>query len=240
MATGFYVGSALSAREYARRGGDAEAMWNLLVFTFVGGLVSSKLLSVADDPRAFLANPVGSLISGSGFVWYGGLLGGALVAWLIARRKRMDFGDILESTAIGIPFGHAIGRLGCHMAGDGDWGTVTNLPWGVAYKNAFIGWNYPEGVRVHPTPIYEAIAYTAIGLLVFGLRKRDLPKGTLFAIYLVLSSLARFLVEFIRIEPVVAFGLTQAQWVAIALFACGAAWLMRKLPTMAIKEAHSR
>ena len=230
MALGFYVAASVSAREYERRGGDKERMWNFLVWVFIAGLVGSKLLSVLADLGAFFDDPVHQLMSGSGFVWYGGLLGGLAAAWPLSRTYHMRFLLILECTAPGLAIGQAIGRLGCQVAGDGDWGTVSDLPWAMAYENAIVGWDHPPGVRVHPTPMYEAIAYASLFLVLMAVRKRGYAEGTSFAIYLVGASIARFLVEFIRINPVVAFGLTQAQWIAVALFACGLAWLVRHPP----------
>jgi phosphatidylglycerol:prolipoprotein diacylglycerol transferase len=113
------------------------------------------------------------------------------------------------------------------VAGDGDWGVVTELPWGVAYTDAIIGWDYPVGVTVHPTPLYEFAAYMAVFFFVYSIRKRDLPAPTLFATYLVGASIARFLVEFIRINPKVVFGLTQAQLIAIVLGTLGVVVLRR-------------
>jgi len=227
MALGFFVAASLSAGEYKRRGGDAEQMWNLLLYVFLGGLAGSKILSLFNDVPAFFAHPIDQLISGSGFVWYGGLIGGFATAWVLHRRYAIAFPTILECTALGLPIGQAIGRLGCHVAGDGDWGIVSGLPWAVAYTNAVIGWDYPPGVRVHPTPLYEAAAYTLVFLVVYRLRKRDYPAPTLFAIYLLGASVSRFLVEFIRINPKVAFGLTQAQLIAILLIGVGTALLIR-------------
>lgn len=230
MALGFYVGASVSAREYQRRGGDIERMWNFLVWVFVAGLAGSKILSLANDPAAFLDDPIKQTLSGSGFVWYGGLIGGFVAAWFLRRTYHMRFSLILECTALGLAIGQAIGRLGCHFAGDGDWGTESTLPWAVAYKNAIVGWDYPPGVRVHPTPIYEAIAYTLVFLVMMAIRKRGYREGTIFCVYLLGSSVARFLVEFIRINPVLAMGLTQAQWIAIGLFVCGAGWLLINRP----------
>lgn len=227
MALGFFVAASISAREYQRRGGDAEQMWNLLLYVFLGGLAGSKVLSLFNDVPAFFADPLHQIVSGSGFVWYGGLLGGLATAWFLHRRYQIGFSTILECTALGLPIGQAIGRLGCHIAGDGDWGIVTDVPWGVAYEKAVIGWDYPPGVTVHPTPLYEAAAYGLVFVVLYRLRKRDYPPPTLFAMYLLGASSARFLVEFIRINPKVVFGLTQAQLIAVVLIAAGAALLVR-------------
>ncbi len=227
MAAGFFVAAWVSVREWGRRGGDEDHMWNYLVWVFMAGLAGSKILSLTNDLEGFFAHPLEQISSGSGFVWYGGLGGGALVAYVLARRHKMNFGSVLECTALGLPIGQALGRIGCHVGGDGDWGTVSELPWAVAYRNAIIGWDYAEGIRVHPTPLYEAAAYTAVFLFAYRLRKRGYPNGTLFAIYLVGASAARFLVEFIRINPRVAYGLTQAQLIAIVLFLGAFVWLLR-------------
>ncbi len=229
MALGFYLGSLVTVQEFRRRGGDGDRMWNLLVWVFLAGLVGSRLLSVANDPAAFFANPLEELASGSGFVWYGGLIGGFLVAIPLRRAYQMRFTTLLDCTALGLALGQAIGRLGCHVAGDGDWGVPTELPWGVAYTNAIVGWNEAPGVTVHPTPIYEALAYGSVYGVLNVLRKRSLPPGSLFCVYLVGTSAARFAVEFIRVNPKVLFGLSQAQLVTLVLFSVGCGWLLRNL-----------
>ncbi len=227
MATGFYVGAWLAVAEFRRRGGEPEPMWNLLLWTFLGGLAGARLLSMLGDPGAVLRDPIGELFSGSGFVWYGGLIGGLLVGLALFRRYGIPLPRLLDCAALGLAIGQAIGRLGCHIAGDGDWGTVTDLPWGVAYERAIVGWPHPPGVRVHPTPLYEAAAYTAVFLGLWAIRKRNFREGTLFALYLVSTCAARFAVEFIRTNPKLALGLTEAQWTAMVLFAAAATWLVR-------------
>ncbi len=227
MATGFYVGAWFAASEFRRRGGDPEPMWNLLLWTFLGGLAGARLLLLLGDPAAVLRDPIGELFSGSGFVWYGGLIGGMLVALALFRRYRIALPTLLDCSALGLAIGQAIGRLGCHIAGDGDWGTVTRLPWGVAYERAIVGWPHPPGVRVHPTPLYEAAAYTLVFLALWRIRKKGFREGTLFALYLVGTSSARFAVEFVRLNPKIAWGLTEAQWTALALFTAAVTWLIR-------------
>ncbi|MFP6626534.1 MAG: prolipoprotein diacylglyceryl transferase family protein [Deltaproteobacteria bacterium] len=228
VAVGFYVGCLAAAGEYARRGFDSDKMWNLCVWLFVGGLAAARLVSVTNDWQGFVENPVAALFSAGGFVWYGGLAGGVATAALLARRYKIRLPVLAECAALGLPIGQAIGRLGCHISGDGDWGVVTDLPWGVAYTNAIVGWPHAAGVLVHPTPIYEALCYGAVFLLLLGLRRRNPPEGTLFCLYLAGTSLSRFLVEFLRVNPEAAFGLTQAQLVAVVLFGGSSLWLVRR------------
>jgi len=135
-------------------------------------------------------------------------------------------GADIAAPALAIAYG--VGRLGCHVAGDGDWGTVTDVPWGVAYTNAIIGWvdpntgiPYPPGTRVHPTPIYEFIESVVVFTILWLLRDKDYAPGTIAWLYLILTGFARFIVEFWRINPPLASGLSEAQWFSLALMALG-------------------
>ena len=127
-----------------------------------------------------------------------------------------------DAVGIGLAIGYAIGRIGCQLAGDGDYGVPTDLPWGMAYPEGVV----PTLEIVHPAPVYE----TLMGLATFGVlwstRMRLAVPGTLFSLYLVLSGVARFAVEFIRLNPVVAWGLTGAQLISLALVAVGIAGLI--------------
>lgn len=228
VAAGFLVGSLVAVSETRRRGADGEAMWNMLVWVFLSGLLGSRLLSVAGNLGGLATDPVSVLFSGGGFVWYGGLGGGIVAALVLSRRYKLRLTTVFESCAPGLAIGQAIGRLGCHIAGDGDWGRVTELPWGVAYENAIVGWPHGPGILVHPTPIYEALAYAAVFVLLLRLARKDPRVGTVFAAYLVGTGSVRFLVEFVRINPELAFGLTQAQWIGSGLAVGGALWLARR------------
>jgi phosphatidylglycerol:prolipoprotein diacylglycerol transferase len=97
----------------------------------------------------------------------------------------------------------------------------------MAYPYAVAGWDKAPGVRVHPTPIYEMLAYAAIFFWLWSRRRHPAPAGAAFATYLVLAGLARFAVEFVRINPRGALGLSEAQWTSLALVACGIVVLAR-------------
>jgi phosphatidylglycerol---prolipoprotein diacylglyceryl transferase len=224
MALAFLVAGSVVAMALEEKGIDPDHAWSILFWAAVGGIVGSRLLVIFDDWQGFLEHPITYLISGSGFIWYGGLVGGCLSITLYLRQQGLRWLLAVDAIAPALALGHAIGRIGCQISGDGDWGKPTQLPWGMAYPEAVIGWTawlrdngLPPDVRVHPAPVYETILYSGIFVVLWSLRGRGLRAGSLLWIYLLLSSIARFLVEIIRVEPVIAGGLTQAQWFAIFL-----------------------
>jgi len=221
MAIAFLVAGWLTGRELERRGMPAEASSSMVFWAAVGGIGGSKLWAILQDLPALLHDPLGMIFSGSGFVWYGGLVGGtAAVSWTI-HRQRLPWLPVVDCIAPGLALAHGIGRIGCQLSGDGDWGSVTDVPWAMAYPNAIVGWPYPPGVRVHPTPVYETLAYAAVFAVLWSMRKRPHPDGTIFWWYLVLAPAARFAIEFYRINPSVALGLSTAQWFSLLLIGIG-------------------
>lgn len=212
-----------------RRGGyDPELASTLVFAAAVGGLIGARVLFIIEEWGSFVHSPWEYIFTGAGFTWYGGFLGGVLAVSWVVRKHKIPWLKAADIAAPALAIAYGIGRLGCHVAGDGDWGAVTDVPWGVAYTRAIIGWvdpntgvPYPPGVRVHPTPIYEFIEATIIFGILWALRKKGCKPGTLFWLYLVLAGLARLAVEFWRINPVVAFGLTEAQWFGLAVIAVG-------------------
>jgi phosphatidylglycerol:prolipoprotein diacylglycerol transferase len=148
-----------------------------------------------------------------------------LVAALIyATIRRYPRRRVLDASVVGIALMHVLGRFGCHLSGDGCYGTPTTLPWpfSVSYENGILP--TPIGVRVHPTPIYEAILLAGIAAVLWRLRHRRWPAGVLFATYLVLDGLERFGLEFLRREPFARWpdaNLTHAQWFAVVYVFAG-------------------
>jgi phosphatidylglycerol:prolipoprotein diacylglycerol transferase len=165
---------------------------------------------------------LGSLFSGSGLVWYGGVIGGALAVIGWAWWRGMLNLLLLDIASIPLAMGYAIGRIGCQLSGDGDYGKVSSLPTAMGYPHGTVP--TPPGVTVLPTPIYETVA---MGLVAWWLwRKRDAFRpGALFAFYLLLSGTERLLVEFIRRNHRVWEGLTVPQLESVALMVLSAIWL---------------
>ena len=224
LAAGQVVGNGLEARGLDRAHVSSIVWWGA-----VGGIGGSRLLSIIDQWSRFVAEPLSFVLSGAGFVWYGGLIGGTVAVSIYIFAKGLPWLAVVDAIAPSLALGHAIGRIGCQLAGDGDWGTVSDLPWAIAYPRAIFGWDYAAGVRVHPAPVYESLAYSLIFVLLLraGRRTEPHPDGFLLALYLLLSSVARFSVEFIRRNPRLWFGLTEAQWFAIVLGTIATLWLLQ-------------
>jgi phosphatidylglycerol:prolipoprotein diacylglycerol transferase len=240
MALGFLAAGWVLGKELQRQGKDPNLASTLVLWAALGGLVGARLLFIVEEWRAFLTDPFSLIFTGAGFTWYGGLIGGVLGVTLCIRRYGLSWLEVMDALAPAIALGHGIGRIGCHLAGDGDWGPPTTLPWGVAYTKAIVGWDYPPGVRVHPSALYETIAYILIFAILWSRRTAPHPTGSLFWGYLFLSGIARFFIEFVRVNPPFAFGLSEAQIVSLLLIVVGAAMLMRRgTPDLEVKALSS-
>ena len=238
MALGFIAADLVIAADCRRRGIDPDYATAVVLWSAVGGLIGARLYDVLDNWRLYMTDPIAIVFSGSGFVWFGGFIGGILAAYFVARHYRVSFGVTADMCGPALAIGQALGRIGCHLSGDGDWGLPSNLPWAVAYPRAIVGWGpqtvlklgphhtlvsgYFPGVRVHPTPIYEAILYTGVFVVLWSMRRRGGVPGRIFYLYLVLLGACRFMVEFLRINPRVLLGLSEAQLIAIAMMVTGA------------------
>jgi phosphatidylglycerol:prolipoprotein diacylglycerol transferase len=221
LALAFLAAGWAAGREFERRGWDPALASSALMWAAAGGLVGARLWIVLDAWDEFVRAPVSFLLTGGGFVFYGGLLGGAIAVTIFFRREGIPWLRGADAVAPAIVLGQAIGRIGCQLSGDGDWGRETSLPWGMAYPYAVVGWYADPGVRVHPTPVYEMIAYFAIFAFLWRIRRESLPDGALLSLYLILAGTARFLVEFVRINPRVLLGLSEAQLTSLVLVLVG-------------------
>jgi phosphatidylglycerol:prolipoprotein diacylglycerol transferase len=196
--------------------------YELIFAALVGGLVGSRLWWFVDQYDPSTDSLFGSLFGGAGLVWYGGLIGGTITVVGWARHRRMLDLGLLDLCAPALALGYAVGRVGCQISGDGDYGKPWDGPWAMAYPHGVV----PTDVKVHPTPIYESLTMGIVALGLWHLRDRFAP-GRLFALYLVLAGVERFLVEFLRRNEAIALGLTLAQWFSLGMIVLGGVWLMR-------------
>jgi phosphatidylglycerol---prolipoprotein diacylglyceryl transferase len=222
FALGFLACGALVARRLRELGKPVDWAYEIVFAALIGGVVGARGYYVIQNYDQVKHDLLGNIFSGSGLVWYGGAIGGAIgvIAWM-RWRKALEL-RMLDLCATALALGYAIGRIGCQVSGDGDYGIASSLPWAMGYPHGTVP--TPPGVRVQPTPIYETVAMCLLAYGLWKLRDRVRP-GVIFALYLVGSGLERFLVEFIRRNSEVLAGLTAPQLESIALFVIGLAWL---------------
>ena len=206
----------------------------------IAGLVGARLYHVLEDPHELLAHPGELLLSRFGFAWFGGFLGGLLALILLARRMKIPLLLFLDICSPAACVGYAIGRIGCLLSGDGDYGkpTLWPWPWGLSLPNGVVPttetcvqWGWPADCRVYPTPIYEFVIWMALAAFLWWVGTKSQqgrkPPGGIFVGYLILTGMARFLMEFIRINPRSFFGLSNAQTASVASILIGLIVLWR-------------
>jgi phosphatidylglycerol:prolipoprotein diacylglycerol transferase len=219
LATAAFVAYYVTRAELQRRHLDpSRAPWIMLVLT-ISSLVFAKLYFLVFE-QATTWTPA-RLTEGTGFTAYGALIGSFAAGLLMARLYRMPALQLFDVLSVGWVLGYGVCRVGCFLSGDGCYGIPTSLPWGMSFPDGLV----PTTQRVHPTPLYEFITSAVIALYLWRLgspsRRVPVATGTVFAQALIWSSIARFLVEFIKLNPPMWLGLVNAQWVAMILTACG-------------------
>jgi phosphatidylglycerol:prolipoprotein diacylglycerol transferase len=223
FACGFIVAGAILARRLKELGKPVDWSYEMAFAALVGGLVGSRVYYIVQNYSQVKHDLLGSLFSGSGLVWYGGVIGGTIAVCAWAWWRGLLGLGLLDLASVPLAMGYAIGRIGCQVSGDGDYGKVSHLPWAMAYPNGTVP--TPPGVKVQPTPIYETLAMGVVAWWLWRMRDSFRP-GALFACYLLLSGTERLLVEFARRNHRIVIGLTAPQLESIALMIIGAVWLV--------------
>ncbi len=216
-ALGLIIPAWFLARDLSQRGLDSAFAYEILLAAGVGGFLGARLYSVAE-------NGGGGLFSTAGLTWYGGLIGGTVAVALLGVLRHRPLGVVANLVAPGVALGQAIGRIGCQLAGDGDYGSATSLPWGMSYPEGTV----PTNEIVHPTPLYESATLLVIFFVLWRLRGRLAGPWQLAGAYLVMAGTMRFLVEFVRRNPTEVAGLTTAQVISLGGVLIGALLLARR------------
>jgi phosphatidylglycerol---prolipoprotein diacylglyceryl transferase len=217
IAAGFW----LTAREAERKGFSKDAILDAGVLIVIGGVAGARLFHVLDHwSHEYAANPIRALyIWEGGLAIWGALAGGLLAMAFVSWRKGWHLPRLLDAAAPAVVLAQGIGRIACVITGDA-MGKPTNGPFGFAYTNpnAMV----PErGVYYTPMPVYEIVVNLAIFGVLWQLRKKRLPDGALFLVYLILYSVERLLLGFTSSYRILALGLTQSQIIALIGLALG-------------------
>jgi phosphatidylglycerol:prolipoprotein diacylglycerol transferase len=203
----------LLGREFRRLGWDRDVAVTLVLAATLVGFLGAKLYYLAEHAATLTVHDLGA----AGFTWYGGFLAGLGAFVVVARRHRLPLLTLAAVSAAPLSVAYGIGRLGCLLAGDGTYGSPTDLPWATSFPEGMV----PTSVPVHPTPLYEALVAFAIAGVLWMVRRRWRP-SLVIGSYALLTGLARLLVEFVRINTEAVLGLTQPQLWSLVLAAAGA------------------
>jgi phosphatidylglycerol:prolipoprotein diacylglycerol transferase len=210
-----------------------EVVSDFTVVVLIAGVIGARLFHILEHTDQFMTDPSGMIFSRSGLSIFGGLIMGTVAGLVCVRRWKLPVRALMDAIAPAMMLGYAIGRIGCQVSGDGDWGIASNMAlkpdwlptwlWAQTYTNniAGVAIDFPG---VYPTPVYETLMGVACFALLWALRKHRFQMGWLFSVYLVLAGIERLLVEQIRINPVfniAGIHATQAEIIAVVLIVLG-------------------
>ncbi|MGD1007429.1 MAG: prolipoprotein diacylglyceryl transferase [Ignavibacteriaceae bacterium] len=256
----FIISSYILTKEFERRKLNPSLATEITLLAIIFGIIGSKVLDLIENWDSFIANPFLSAFSPGGLTFYGGLILAAVVIAVYLKKKKISFLFISDAASPSLILAYGIGRIGCQLAGDGDYGIPTSLFWGTNFANGTVKpadvlkqyyidnpalavrdnfhdlssrfvrsdqygiiTKFDEVIRLHPTPVYEFLICTVIFFILWYLRKKDWTDGKLFMLYLIFAGVERFSVEFLRLNPHLLFGLSEAQLISIILIIIGTA-----------------
>jgi len=236
-----------------------DRVGDIVIFAAIFGFAGAKIFHNLENWNELMRDPVGSLLSFSGLTFYGGLICAALAIWWYAKKHGIGFWHLNDAAAPALMLAYAIGRIGCMVAGDGDWGIANTKPnpfswlpnwmWSFRFPHNVIG----EGVQipgcvgqycaqlpepVYPTPFYETIMCLILFAFLWSIRKKIKTPGILFSIYLVVNGIERFLIEKIRVNTkydIDGFHPTQAEIISFLMIITGIVlivYLSKKKPVV--------
>ncbi len=246
----------------------SDRSFDITVRAAISSIIGAKLFAIfesAENVRAFLSDPIGQFFSGSGLAVYGGLIVAFAYCYWWIRKKGMRPIHVMDAVAPALIMGYAVGRIGCQLSGDGDWGIVNidPIPAGWIFPDWLWAYDYPQNVLekgvmiegceanycrrlaqpVYPTPVYETLMGLVIFAILWLLRKRVKVAGMLFFIYLLLSGIERFWIEKIRVNDKISMlgmELTQAEIISTVLVVVALVGMIllgtRKVKTTAINQ----
>jgi len=231
-------------REFKRKGIDTSHYGSIATWAIVLGIIGARLVHVVDDLSFYLDNPGRIMqIQRGGLAIWGAVGFGFLGVVIGCLRNNVPILPVIDAVAPGLVLAQAIGRFGNIVNGDA-WGAETDSRFAFIYTNpdSFIP-NRLLGVPTHPYPVYDMVLNLAVFALLMWLRKKSLPDGALFAIYLVFYGIGRFFIHgWFREEQIWAFGMQQAEVLSLAGVAIGLValiWLYSRRRTSAQSEPTS-
>jgi phosphatidylglycerol:prolipoprotein diacylglycerol transferase len=222
VALALFAGAVRLSISFSRYGIDPRLAERYVTAAGISGLLGARLWHIAENWSYLKHDLFGALFASAGFTFYGGFIVAAVVVYISARRDGIPIGRFCDSLGPALALGYAVGRLGCQLSGDGDYGSATTGFWGMSYATGVVP-TLP-GERVYPTPLFESAVSLAIVFLLSSVERgnrffnRSFQR---FGLYLVCISLERIWVEVFRINPVVVWRLSEAQVIGGMLLLLG-------------------
>jgi phosphatidylglycerol:prolipoprotein diacylglycerol transferase len=238
-----------------------DRVGEITIIALIFGLLGAKLFDIFENWSDFLKDPSSFIFSPAGLTFYGGLICAALAIWVYARRHKIGFWHLNDAAAPALMLAYAVGRIGCQVSGDGDWGIVNARPKPFSWLPDWVwAYNFPHNVNdagvqipgcigkycnelpqpVYPTSLYETIVCLILFLILWSLRKKIKIPGVLFAIYLMFNGIERFFIEKIRVNTrlnIFGFHPTQAEVISTLLFLAGLAiFIVRKRSAKIVQQ----
>ena len=221
-----------------------ELVGNITMIAAISGIIGAKIFHNLENLDSFLADPIGQLMSFSGLTFYGGLIAGAISVIWYAKKYQINIKHLIDSAAPALMLAYGVGRIGCQMSGDGDWGIDNLAPkpeWMSFLPDWMWSYNFPHNVinagipiegctgnfcmqlanPVWPTAFYEVVMSITIFGILWAMRKHIKVPGALFFIYLAFNGIERFFIEKVRINNEILAGFTQAEIISFCLVLTG-------------------
>lgn len=224
---GILCALVITGKRAKKRGLDADFVYSLGIVSLVFGLIGAKLLYCIVEIDAFLDEPM-RILSGNGFVLYGGIIGGILAAMMYCKFKRISFLQYFDLTVPSVALAQGFGRIGCFFAGC-CYGRETDTGIGIAFHNSPIA---PNGVKLIPTQLFSSAGDFLIAIVLLIYARKDRKRGKVGALYLILYSVGRFIIEFFRNDYRGSIGiLSTSQFISLIILVIGTSmFFMKKLP----------
>ena len=227
IATAFFLGLALAARQARVEGEDPQKIMDLSFYILISAIAGSRLLYIVVEYKEYISNPLRIFkVWEGGLVFYGGFIMAMAVVIIYVKKNEMSLWKVGDILAPSVAIGQGVGRLGCFFAGC-CYGRETDVPWAVIFKNP--NTLAPMDVHLHPTQLYDSANGFIIFAILLILRKFKKFDGQLFWTYTLLYAVGRFIVEIFRGDErgFVTASLSTSQFIAIPLFAVSIVMLIK-------------
>lgn len=234
---------AMTLRETKRLGISQDIIYNLFLWGIIGGFIVSRLVHVIDQWNYYMANP-GAIVGFAGLSLYGAIIGALLAVWVYMRVRRIPFSSLAgvgDAIAVGAPLAQAIGRVGCTINGccHGKLSPFQSFPGALFYTPRDVIPSQYWGVPLYPTQIYFILWNLIVFAIVWQLRDRLKPQGSLFFLYLCLYAAGDFGLRFFRVNEPFLLGLHQGQVISLAILVIAVPWLIIRMRRFQRSSQHS-